>query len=865
MSKRHAIGLRRASTRGLRGWLLLVALIFCGGASAQVSPNYQGLWWAAPAGVESGWGINFAHQGDQVFATWYTYDTSGKTWWLSMLAARTNGGNVYAGKINVDHGPPFNNFVGAGVPTEVGSGTLTFVDASNGSFSYTVNGVMQTKAITRFDLGDGPQPACIYSTATPNLAAATNYQDLWWVADGAESGWGINFAQQGDRVYATWYTYDLDGTPLWLTVLASRQGTSNVYTGTLFRSSGPRFDQYDPTQFQTQPVGPATFTFTDGNHATFEYSVMYAPLPGPVHQTKQITRFPFAATGGTICQTIPDPQLRVSAPTPFAPGCEGTPVNGTLYANAEVEPYVAANPVNPSNLIGVWQQDRWSNGGSKGLLTGASFDGGRTWTRSMAAFSRCTGGNAANGADFERASDPWVAIGGDGVAYQIAIGFNGATLAAGSSGAVLASRSVDGGRTWSAPVALIRDGAANFNDKESIAADPFVAGNAYAVWDRLEVSGHGPTYFTRTTNGGVTWELARAIFDPGGTNQTINNQTVVLTDGTLVTFFTRLDNFGSAAASATLVVIRSTDKGVTWSAPITVSGVQAIGARDPETGTPVRDGENLGAIAAGPGGTLVAVWQDSRFSGGVRDGIALSRSIRRRPHLVGAGAGESRSDRRRVRARGDDSQRRHDRRHLFRFPQQHGGRGDAVYRLLARTLERWRHMAREPRRRTVRPRQRAECGRPVPRRLSGAHQHRHGIRAVLRCGQHRRHDQPDRHPRVARDLGRRRGEGRRRAFAHRGGADRRDVPRGNSAAAAGHAGARAPPHRERRAHDDAARAGMAAAGIVATAAGLTERLRPPVAASSDQDRDDGCARRSAALVNRVDTRVPAIENAPSLR
>jgi hypothetical protein len=24
--------------------------------------NYQGLWWAAPGGVENGWGINFAHQ-----------------------------------------------------------------------------------------------------------------------------------------------------------------------------------------------------------------------------------------------------------------------------------------------------------------------------------------------------------------------------------------------------------------------------------------------------------------------------------------------------------------------------------------------------------------------------------------------------------------------------------------------------------------------------------------------------------------------------------------------------------------------------------------------------------------------------------
>ncbi|MHB8494372.1 MAG: hypothetical protein ACYDDG_07340, partial [Casimicrobiaceae bacterium] len=56
------------------------------GRSASVpapAPNYQGLWWAAPAGSESGWGINFAHQGNIIFATWFTYDTTGKAWWLA--------------------------------------------------------------------------------------------------------------------------------------------------------------------------------------------------------------------------------------------------------------------------------------------------------------------------------------------------------------------------------------------------------------------------------------------------------------------------------------------------------------------------------------------------------------------------------------------------------------------------------------------------------------------------------------------------------------------------------------------------------------------------------------------------------------
>ncbi len=54
--------------------------------------------------------------------------------------------------------------------------------------------------------------------------------------------------------------------------------------------------------------------------------------------------------------------------------------------------------------------------------------------------------------------------------------------------------------------------------------------------------------------------------------------------------------------------------------------LRAVGARDPITGTPVRDGSILPSIAAGPDGTLWVAWQDSRFSGGQRDAIALSRS-----------------------------------------------------------------------------------------------------------------------------------------------------------------------------------------------------------------------------------------------
>ena len=256
----------------------------------------QGLWWNAPAGSESGWGINFAHQADVIFATWFTYDATGKALWLTMTANST-AENTYAGTLFQTRGPAFSAvpFSPAAVSaTAVGSATLTFSDANNGSFAYVVNGISQTKAITR-QVFAAP-PTCTFG-AHSVLGFATNFQDLWWAAPaGSESGWGVNFTHQGDIIFATWFTYDVDGTPLWLSATAAKTGPG-VYSGTLYRTTGPAFSAvpFLPGDVVRTPVGALTLTFADGSNATFAYTV------DAVAQSKQITRQVFR-TPGTVCQ-----------------------------------------------------------------------------------------------------------------------------------------------------------------------------------------------------------------------------------------------------------------------------------------------------------------------------------------------------------------------------------------------------------------------------------------------------------------------------------------------------------------------------------------------------------------------------------
>jgi hypothetical protein len=358
-----------------------------------------------------------------------------------------------------------------------------------------------------------------------------------------------------------------------------------------------------------------------------------------------------ATAGGFTTGTL----VQVSGTSAFA-DCTADDVpgqTGTNFPDSEVEPWIDVNPTDADNLVGAFQQDRWSNGGARGTVARFSNDGGATWAESV-----IPGVSVCSGGVYQRSTDPWVSFSPDGVVHQLALSFNDLEAPFEEfdfDHALLASRSLDGGASWTTPVVVRRDTAPTvFNDKQTITADPTDADLVYGIWDRLEfppserasivasfraAAFKGPAWFARSTNGGVSWEPAREIYDPGTIAQTIGNQIVVAPDGDLVNIFNlRKITQGALPRGAfdNVAIIRSEDKGVTWGPqkrgsgkvdPIVVDRLGTVFITDPDTGDDVRTGDIIPDIAVDPdSGNLYAVWQDARFSGGAFDSIAFSMS-----------------------------------------------------------------------------------------------------------------------------------------------------------------------------------------------------------------------------------------------
>jgi len=187
---------------------------------------------------------------------------------------------------------------------------------------------------------------------------------------------------------------------------------------------------------------------------------------------------------------------------------------------SQAEPDIDVNPENDDNIVAVYQESRFRDGGARALNFSTSFDGGLTWTEgSLPHLTQELGG------PWERASDPWVAFGPGNRVYYVSLDFNETNPA----NQIGVSVSTDGGLSWGPPVTVFGSDL-DFNDKEAIEVDTHPAssfyGNVYVAWDVNIAQGQGfaaqHLLVARSVDGGASYR-APLLLRAAGSNDTCAN------------------------------------------------------------------------------------------------------------------------------------------------------------------------------------------------------------------------------------------------------------------------------------------------------------------------------------------------------
>ena len=303
------------------------------------------------------------------------------------------------------------------------------------------------------------------------------------------------------------------------------------------------------------------------------------------------------------CTGSPPAQTASARPSPIIISGLSATLRGCSTATGPFhpgEPSLAVDPKNAQLLVATWQQ----LGSPVGLgnLVSVSRDGGGHWTAlNLPGLTSCSGGSYAS------ATDPWVSIGPDHTVYVASLVTRPPERTV-TTHDIVVSVSKDSGLTWQPPVIVeSQPGPAVVPDKEAILADPRRPGFAYLVWAEYGRTGSSDpsvdqVFFSRTTDGGVTWSPPGPIYS--GNDEAQQNQLLMTADGTLLDVFVEGASLPGGphppALPVAIRVTRSKNQGQTWSAPIDAGRFIYTNATDPGTGGQLRFfGQDIVAAAAG--------------------------------------------------------------------------------------------------------------------------------------------------------------------------------------------------------------------------------------------------------------------------
>jgi hypothetical protein len=248
-------------------------------------------------------------------------------------------------------------------------------------------------------------------------------------------------------------------------------------------------------------------------------------------------------------------------------------VNVTHDTTAQNETPLAVNPLNPQNLV--TGNNDWNF--NDGCGVNASFNGGKTWTKTLPSgfipgITRFTNDPDVPGTgDGDFGGDPAAAFGPDGTAYFACFSYNG------TSTTLLLSRSTDGGATWQAggaadPLSLVsafngqgisKGSNGQFPDHEamSVGAD----GTIYVTWAQFHGFGsNSPVWISTSRDGGRSF--SRPVKVSSGSVRSDQDQRIVTNADGSVAYVT-FDNAIQGGKGTSMFVSKSIDHGQTWSTP----------------------------------------------------------------------------------------------------------------------------------------------------------------------------------------------------------------------------------------------------------------------------------------------------------
>jgi hypothetical protein len=289
-----------------------------------------------------------------------------------------------------------------------------------------------------------------------------------------------------------------------------------------------------------------------------------------------------AASGGV---------LRISA-DPFT--------NPTSQHRTQVEPDSFAFG---STIVSAFQSGRFFSGGASDIGWATSTDNGHTWTNGFLSGITTFEGNGP----YERASDPSVAYDArHGVWLVASLAFSDST----SASAVVVSRSVDGGVTWSASPSTVAGGANSaFLDKDWIVCDNTATSPYYGqCYSEYDVAGSGAVHMAVSGDGGTTWSQGAVARGTRG----IGGQPLVQPNGRVIVPY----------VSSGVRAITSNDGGATYSASKKVATIRAH-----RVAGHLRT-SSLPSAEIDAAGTVYLVWQDCRFRSNCRENdIVMTTSV----------------------------------------------------------------------------------------------------------------------------------------------------------------------------------------------------------------------------------------------